>query len=133
MSGFEQSTSVTSSRHSNLYPNMLYFDVCTSMKSHNIRLELSTGTVAQLVKASSQQAEALGTNPGECQVFCLFRHGLSSILTWRSVRWSNFYWDYCNNIVDAKKDIKGKIKKYHIKCKMIHAYIYYILLSQIFK
>ena len=41
-------------------------------------------------KASARQAEDLGSNPSECQIFNLFRCVLSSLLPLRSVGRSNF-------------------------------------------
>ena len=41
-------------------------------------------------KASSRQAEDLGSYPRECQIFYLFRCVLSSLLPLRSVGRSNF-------------------------------------------
>ena len=52
--------------------------------------KLPTGTVAQLVRASAQQAEIVGSNPGKCQIFYLFHQVLSSVLPWQSVGRFNF-------------------------------------------
>ena len=51
---------------------------------------LPTGTCSLVGKASARQAEDLGSNPSECQIFHLFRCVLSSLLPLRSVGRSNF-------------------------------------------
>ena len=55
----------------------------------NIRV-LPTGTRSLVGNASARQAEDLGSNPSECQIYHLFRCVLSSLLSLRSVGWSNF-------------------------------------------
>ena len=52
--------------------------------------KLPTGTVAQLLRASVQQAEVMGWNRIEFLIFSLFRHVLSSLLHWRRLGRSNF-------------------------------------------
>ena len=59
------------------------------LKIINIQV-LFTGTRSLVGKASAWQAEDLGSNPIECQIFRLLRSVLSSLVPLQSVGRSNF-------------------------------------------
>ena len=61
-------------------------------------------------KASARQAEDLGSNPNECQIFHLIRCALSSLLPLRSIGRSNFDKGLRNLITLIKKRHKIRIE-----------------------
>ena len=71
-----------------------------------IVMKLPTCTVAQLIRASEQQLEDLGSNPNECQIYNLFCHVLFSVLPSRSVEMPNFDRGLHNNNFYLKKQKK---------------------------
>ena len=80
----------------------------------NIRV-LPTGTRSLVGKASARQAEDLGSNPSECQIFFhLFRCVLSSLLPLRSVGRSNFDKGLHNLITLIQKRHEIVIMLYYI-------------------
>ena len=63
------------------------FETCKLIR---IKLHvLPNGTLGLVGKVSARQAEDLGSNPSECQIFHLFRCVVSSLLPLRSVGRSN--------------------------------------------
>ena len=80
-------------------------------------------------KASARLAEDLGSNPGECQIFHLFRCVLSSLLPLRSVGRSNFDKGLHNLITLTQKRHKLTIEVLYY----IYIYIYIYVYIYIFK
>ena len=72
-------------------------------------------------KASARQAEDLGSNPSECQIFHLFRCVRSSLLPLRTVERSNFDWGLHKLIT--------LIQKRHRLMIELLCYIYIYILS----
>ena len=77
-------------------------------------------------KASARQAEDLGSNPSECQIFHVFRCVLSSLLHLRSVGRSNVDKGLHNLITLIKKRRQIMILLYYILESTVDSYEHYI-------